>query len=43
MIISSCHKIHKTMNSSPKQDGARQRVIYCSSKEIGVHVTLIFH
>lgn len=41
MVISSCHKISsKTINSSPKQDGAGQRVIYGSSEEMGVCVKL---
>lgn len=43
MIISSCHKIpYKTMNSNPKEDGARQQIIYGGSKEMCVCVKLRF-
>ena len=43
MIISSCHKIpYKTMNSNPKEDGARQQIIYGSSKEMCICVKLRF-
>ena len=41
MIISSCHKIpYKTMNSNPKEDGARQQIIYGGSKEMCVCVKM---